>query len=135
MKHTEIKLIFSVFGDFFDPHELTEYLQVKPSSIHTKGNPIHGRNNLFYQESAWDFTVLSRSSLDVESITEEFLSIFLPKMDKIAAYTQKNSLRSKIFLVIKIQEQQTPSIYLNTNFIKFLERIKAEVDCDLFYSY
>lgn len=54
------------------------------------------------------------------------------KFSNINELTKVYSLDCKFFIVIKIENGETPALYLSKEFIKFASISEAEIDIDLY---
>lgn len=121
-----IKIIFSIFGDYFDINEFTEIVGVEPTGAHHKGEK--GKYTI-YKETAWDYEIITNNEYFDNDLSIEFIKIF-EKRKKIIEFREKNNLMIKIFVVFWIKDSLVPGLYLDKKFIAFLNALDAEVDID-----
>jgi hypothetical protein len=129
---TKIKVYFSLFGDDFPIHTVTEKMKVAPTETFTKGDLIPNRSNIIRKETSWDFGTGYQNSLDVNEQLHQIVDKLQHKTSIINEVKNAYSLDCKLFIVIKIEKGITPSLYLDKEIIKFASSIDAEIDVDLY---
>jgi hypothetical protein len=78
---TNIKLIFSIFGDYFIPEEVTNIIGIAPTSVWRMGDPIPNLNNKFFRkETCWEYTQGYIPTLFFSEISEPFVKQFGSKV-------------------------------------------------------
>jgi len=127
----KVKCELSVIGDGFDPKNLTSILEISPSSFWIKGDLIPGkmRNRL---DTCWNYTTGEMETLSVEDVIDSIIGIFSDKIDTMMSFVREQNLQVKLFLVIRIEDGLSPSLFLNPKTISFFHAINAEVDIDLY---
>jgi hypothetical protein len=130
---TKIKLIFTVYGDFFNPHEFTELLQIKPTLFGFKGDIIPNRKNIEYKQTFWEYSSEFIETLDSQDISNIMIKQFGTSINSIRDYTILNSLSVKVYVVVEIFNNQSPSLFFDKLFINMIAVIGAEIDIDLYY--
>lgn len=132
MKHkTKIRIDFSVFGESFNPNELTRLVDIIPTSTGLKGQLIPNRN-ITCKECAWDYSTGPRETLQFDDLSTQVVTLFKNKISIINDFVAQHNLSIKIFVVIEIQQKQPPSLYLDKEFLMFVNNINAEIDMDLY---
>lgn len=128
---TQMKIIFSVFGDEFNPMDFTKYVGFEPTEFWYKGDKIPNRNGILRKESSWDFTTGFVKTLFFDEIIKIFLDAFSTKIEKIKDYIEINKLDVKFFVIVEIEED-TPALFFNKLFLDTVHRLNAEIDIDLY---
>ncbi|MGH1435564.1 MAG: DUF4279 domain-containing protein [Lewinella sp.] len=121
-------LYFSFDGDQFDPKVVSHELQIEPTSVRIKGNPVPKSTSWMYRFDAGD-------SPDLESILERLVSIFESKAQEITRLKKKYDLSTRLQFVIDIDinpNVSTPYFGLNKRAIHFLKETETIVDFDLY---
>jgi hypothetical protein len=131
MTKTEIKIILSVFGEYFNPDELSSLLQVKPTETWMKGDSIDGKKE-GRKECCWEFGTKYIRTLDFEKVADVILETFYDKRNVLKSFSSENSLDIKLFVVIKIHNGESPSLFLGKQLISFLSTLDGEIDIDLY---
>ncbi|WP_438348010.1 DUF4279 domain-containing protein [Paenibacillus sp. FA6] len=129
MDKTNIKVEFSIFGDEFDPGIITDTLLITPTRTWFKGDNIRG--NLFRKETCWELATEYEESLDINDQIDEIKELIKNQEDEIVKLIRQNKLECKFDVVINIENNVKPAIYLNKEIIKFLHDLGAEIDIDL----
>ncbi|MBM7608779.1 hypothetical protein JOD29_002026 [Lysinibacillus composti] len=133
MNKTQVNVYFSLYGDEFPIKEVTEKLKVIPTKTYKKGDLIPNRSKIRYRkETSWDLGTGYQNSLDVNKQLQEILGKLQNKTLIINEIKDTYSLECKIFIVIKIENGNTPALYMDREIIKFASSIEAEIDVDLY---
>ncbi|MDQ0170096.1 DUF4279 domain-containing protein [Paenibacillus tundrae] len=130
MNKTQVKAYYSLFGDHFDPDEVTSKLAITPTSITRKGDTINAKHS--HPETSWTLSTEYEESLDVNKQLNKVMNSLKDKVDEINTTQAQNQLKSKFYIVIVMEEGYTPALYFDSNFIKFADSIHAEIDVDLY---
>lgn len=130
---TTVRTYFSLYGDYFSVHDVTENLNIIPTITYNKGDVIPNRSTVRYRKNtSWEIDTGNQESFDVN---EQLQQIILQLKDKI---TNINELKSRynmecIFVIVIIIEQgYTPGLVLEKEVIQFASAIGAEFSIDLY---
>lgn len=127
-----IKLTFTIFGDSFDPTELSASLGKNDAIYWYKGDPSLGYPSVLKKETGWEYSIEMPGIHFLEDITDVAIDRLAEKEHFIKEYINRNHLRAKFFIVVKILNKETPSLFINQKLIDFSSSIKAELDIDLY---
>lgn len=89
---TQIKIILSFYGDIFDHSELTEKINIKPTTFWTKGETLKHRKDILRKETAWEYSTDFIETLDLEQVCDLILDKFYSKKEVISNYLKTNQL-------------------------------------------
>jgi Domain of unknown function (DUF4279) len=131
MNHTTIKVYLSIFGDIFDPVALTQLIGIEPTSTGIKGQPTNSKRTI-NKETFWDLSTESIESLFLEEVNNSLLDKISGLESIIFQFMTKHNLSAKFNIVVKIIDQQSPSLYFNRAFLNCVESLAAEVDIDTY---
>jgi membrane-associated HD superfamily phosphohydrolase len=130
---TQVMVYFSLYGDEFPIDDITEKLEVIPTETYKKGDLIPNRSTARYRkETSWDLGTDYQVSLDVNNQIQQIINNLQNKSSIINEIKEAYSLECKFFIVVKIEDGNTPALYLDKNIIKFAASIEAEFDIDLY---
>lgn len=136
---TQLKLVFIVFGDIFDPNDFTKKIGISPSNTWVKGDSVtshqklkSNRVSLKRKESAWEFSIDFIETLDFGDLSKQFVNKFESKLDLIKKYVEKNNLETTLNVVVEIANGETPSLNLSKEFVSMMNHFGAEVDFDVY---
>ncbi len=121
-------LYFSFDAEYFDTKEITEKLNIEPSSIMIKKEPVP-------ISTAWKYQINAGIEMDLETYLEKLIDIFEPKIEIINNLKDKLNLTTRLQFVIDIDinpDSSTPNFGLNKRTINFLSKTETEVDFDLY---
>ena len=132
--NTQLKLIFSIFGDDFDPNELTNYIGIKPTSQWCKGDDIYTNVKISRKrkETCWEFTEGFVQTWKFEELTKKYEKLFAEKFDNIKFFVAKRNLKLKLECIVEIADERTPSLYISKSFISILNYLNADFDFDIY---
>jgi Domain of unknown function (DUF4279) len=121
-------LYFSFDAEYFDTQEITKELNIQPTSLMIKKEPVP-------KSTAWKYQINAGSEIDLEKYLEKLIDIFETKIDIINQLKDKLNLTTRIQFVIDIDinpDASTPYFGLNKRTIDFLSKTETEVDFDLY---
>lgn len=131
--HTNIKIVFSIFGSSFNPSDFTESININPTKFWIKGELIpNNKKNKKREESCWEYSIQSET-IYFEEVSEIFYSIFNDKIENINNYlTEVKNVTVKIDIVLELAEEQGVSLFFNRNFLRLVSKLDSEVDVDTY---
>lgn len=131
---TRIKLELALFGGLLNPLVFSDLIGINPTEYWNEGEEVPGnRFNLKRKETVWHYTIDYIETVDIEGITSEFSKVFSDKVDLIKNYLNKYRVEAKVYFVIEIWNEESPSVYFNKRFLNLINEINAEIDIDLYY--
>jgi hypothetical protein len=130
---TQVMVNLSFYGDDFPTGKVSEMLEITPTETYKKGDVIpHRSTNLYRKETSWNLKTDYQDSLDVNNQLKQIISKLCNKTAIINEIKNTFSIESTIFIVVKIEEGNTPAFYLGKDIIKFAANIGAEFDIDMY---
>lgn len=121
-------LYFSFDAEYFDTKMITEKLNLEPTSIMVKKEPVP-------KSTAWKYKIEAGNEIDLETPLEKLIDIFESKIEIINELKNKYNLTTRVQFVIDIDinpESSTPYFGLNRKTIDFLAKTGTEVHFDLY---
>ncbi|WP_148449870.1 DUF4279 domain-containing protein [Gorillibacterium timonense] len=131
MENTTVMVGFSIYGDEFNPQIITEKLNIQPKKYWLKGDTIPGKP-LIRNKTCWSVNTEYQESLDINDQLSEIIDLIQGKSKEIIELMRIHNLEIIISIVINIENNQKPAMYLNKQVIEFLHCINAEIDIDLY---
>ena len=132
-KKTQIKIIFSVFGDMFNPSDFTKNIGINPHEVGIKGEEI--KKGLLRKESSWEYTIGFIETVFLDDVSSIYLEKFENKAHDIRKYIDHNNLEAKIFVVAEMDDQETPALFFDRKFLNVIHQLNAVIDVDLYKMY
>ncbi|MDL2283066.1 DUF4279 domain-containing protein [Odoribacter sp. OttesenSCG-928-G04] len=137
---TQIKLILSIFGEYFSIDELTNLMKIKPTQTWTKGDIIPLPQGLCRKDNStrireytnWEFSIGFIETLDFEDVSKCFEDIFENKIIILKNYIQEKGIEAVMNIIVEVYDNQSPGIHLNSQIIKISRALNAEIDIDLY---
>jgi hypothetical protein len=126
----EGEVYFALFGDEFDPDEVTRAVGVQPTSTRRKGNPTPKR-------TAWKVSTgkIASETIDVYEMSSLVVSRLSDKADEIVAVKERLGLEAVLQVVIYLSNDEsisTPALGFDHNVIAFLNSVGASIDIDTY---
>lgn len=125
------EVYFALFGDAFDPEEVTRLVGVEPTSVAFKGSPRTRKHTV------WRFSSgkVESDLVDVYEMTSSLVAKLAPHVDKINLAQERFALESSLSVVLTIttdDSKSTPAIGLERSVVAFLAQVGAWVDVDTY---
>lgn len=126
----EGEVYFALYGDEFDPQEVTSIVGIAPSSVHRKKGRSLGR-------SMWKLSAgkLEADVIDVYDMTSALVDRLRPRGRQIIAAKQRFSMEAVLQVVLRITTDETvstPAIGFSREVIEFLSSVGASIDVDTY---
>ncbi len=121
-------LYFAFDAEFFDTNRVTQELNLEPTKVMIKKDPVP-------KSTTWKYQIDAGSDIDLEIHLERLLDIFESKVDEINGLKERLKLETRLQFVIDIDidpDASTPYFGLNKRTIDFLGRTGTTVDFDLY---
>ncbi|WP_374018198.1 DUF4279 domain-containing protein [Paenibacillus thiaminolyticus] len=128
---TNIMAEFVIVGEEFPIGEITKRLVIEPSEFYSKGDKVKNRN-IYRKETSWSISTGYEPSLDINTQLSKLIISLENKKQDLIDLKQTYKLDYKFCIVVRIEQNQSPSIYLDNNTISFANEIQAEFDIDLY---
>lgn len=122
---------FNIKGKEFDPDIITKELQIEPSDYWKKGDQIKNKS-VYRSFSCWSYRTGYEESLDVNNQLTSIINKFKDSKNKLVEMRNCQSLDYVVSIVIRIENNEKPAVYLTSDSIDFANSIKAEFDFDLY---
>lgn len=144
MKHkNEIQVYLAVYGENFNPDELTALLQVTPTHTHIKGQEAPPIKGLYqkpgtkppvYKETAWEYGSDYVKTYDSEDASRVVETALKDKVALINQFVSKHNLSILLWVVpwLAKRERPRPRIHFSPTFIKMLSDLNAAIDMDIY---
>lgn len=130
MDKTSVMVEFSILGDDFNPEEITSRLSIKPTEQYLKGSK--SRKNFERKESCWCISTGYVETLYVSELLDMLIGKLIDKKDIIQKLKKEWNLECKFFVVINIENNVKPAVYIEKEVIEFANAVGAEFDFDLY---
>jgi hypothetical protein len=121
-------LYFSFYAEYFDTEKVTAELNIIPTSVKIKKEPIP-------KFTVWKYQIDAGNKIDLECYLKKLIDILEPKIKIINRLKEKYDLTTRIQFVIDIDinpKSSTPYFGLNKRTVDFLAKTGTEVDFDLY---
>ena len=121
-------LYLSFHADTFDVEEVTRSLEIEPTSVMVKNDPVP-------KSTAWMYKIEVGDQIDLLAPLHKLIDLFEAKIDDINDLKDRLGLNTRLQFVIDIDidpNASTPNFPLNKRAIDFLSRTRTEVDFDLY---
>ncbi|MGE1126296.1 DUF4279 domain-containing protein [Bacillus wiedmannii] len=131
---------FSATGDIFPVEAITEALSIEPTRTYKKGDVVARRNNpnlvstkiIYRKETDWTLSTGYQESYDINNQLHVILKSLAGKIEQLKHLKKKYSLQFLFMIVIQVENNESPAMYLQKNIIDFASSIQAEIHFDLY---
>lgn len=131
MEKTNLMAEFIITGDDFEPNLITEVTGIQPAGHYIKGEKVENKE-IFYKETCWFISTNYQESLDINLQLNQLLSDLVPNIEKLNKLKSEYNLNFIFSFSIRIVDNQSPAIYLESDAIKAAYELNAEFDFDLY---
>ncbi|MGE6230651.1 DUF4279 domain-containing protein [Paenibacillus chitinolyticus] len=128
---TTVSAEFLIVGDTFNPNKVSSILKIKPTGYYVKGEKVTGRN-LIRKETCWFLKTECEKSLDINDQLSKIIKPLIGIKKELIELKKQMVIDYKFFIVIKIEENQVPAMYLLSEVIEFIGHIQAEFEFDVY---
>jgi hypothetical protein len=137
---TKIMAYFSAFGDEFPVEVITDVLRIEPTKTYKKGDIIERTNNPNLvstkirrrKETDWTLSTGYQESYDINNQLNTILKSLEGKTKELKQLKEKYDLEFLFMIVIQVENDEKPAMYLQKNIIDFASLIQAEIHFDLY---
>ncbi|HDR7913935.1 DUF4279 domain-containing protein [Bacillus pretiosus] len=131
---------FSITGDIFPVEVITEALSIEPTSTYKKGDVVAKRDNpnlvstkiIYRKETDWTLSTGYQESYDINNQLHVILKSLEGKTEQLKHLKKKYSLQFLFMVVIQVENNESPAMYLQKDIIDFASSIQAEIHFDLY---
>jgi len=131
MDKTKVKVNFEIWGDDFNVENASKILDIYPSKIRNKRDKST-YSNVKIKKTSWSFSTDYQESLDINEQLKFITNILNDKKQELQKIKKSYNVNYQISIVIKIENNQSPAIYLESDIIRLADEIQAEFDIDLY---
>ena len=89
-------------------------------------------SNVKIKKTSWSFGTDYQESLDINGQLIFITNILNDKKQELQKIKKSYNVNYQISIVIKIENNQSPAIYLESDIIRLADEIQAEFDVDLY---
>lgn len=137
---TKVMAYFSMVGEHFPLDEITKELSIEPTETHVKGDIIESFGGFTIADSPkmrrietdWTLSTGYQNSLDINNQLKPILKALKEKQEELNHLREKYDLTYIFSVVITIENNETPAMYLEKDIIDFASAIGAEIGFDLY---
>ncbi|MFE9077800.1 hypothetical protein COC58_13850 [Bacillus cereus] len=131
---------FSATGDIFPLEAITETLSIEPTRTYKKGDVVARRDNpnlvftknLYRKETDWTLSTGYQESYDINNQLHVILKSLEEKTEQLKQLKKKYDLEFLFMVVIQVENNESPAMYLQKEIINFASSIHAEIHFDLY---
>ncbi len=135
MESTKVMVEFVIGGDDVNPSEITQLLKINPTKIGIKEERLHPekKENI---ENFWEISSEYESSFDINNQINPIFKKISKKKEIIKELLNrpKIDIYGIFNIVIIVENELFPAIYLNTDLIKFMGETGLEIGFDIYYN-
>lgn len=130
---------FSITGDIFPVEAITDALNIEPTRTYKKSDIVARRDNpnlvstktLYRKETNWALSTGYQESYDINNQLYVILKSLEEKTEPLKQLKKKYDLEFLFMVVIQIENNESPAMYLQKDILDFASSIQAEIHFDL----
>ncbi|QDQ06744.1 DUF4279 domain-containing protein [Bacillus sp. BD59S] len=130
---------FSITGDIFPVEAITDALNIEPTRTYKKGDIVARRDNpnlvstktLYRKETNWALSTGYQESYNINNQLYVILKSLEEKTEPLKQLKKKYDLEFLFMVVIQIENNESPAMYLQKDILDFASSIQAEIHFDL----
>lgn len=130
MDKTNVMAEFIIVGDHFPIDEISNRLALEPTGYYLKGEKV--REGIERAETCWFISTGYEESLDINDQLNKLINLIEEKECDLLAMQSEYELEYKFCVVIRVEQNEKPAIYLTQEVISFTNSLKAWFDFDLY---
>ncbi|TPV41011.1 DUF4279 domain-containing protein [Bacillus dicomae] len=131
---------FSATGDIFPVEAITEALSIEPTQTYKKGDVVVRRDNpnlvstkdLYRKATDWTLSTGYQESYNINDQLHVILKSLEGKTEQLKHLKKKYDLQFLFMVVIQVENNESPAMYLQKEIIDFASFIQAEIHFDLY---
>ncbi|MBY7112262.1 DUF4279 domain-containing protein [Bacillus sp. 17RED48] len=131
---------FSATGDIFPVEAITDALSIEPTRTYKKGDVVARRDTpnlvstkiIYRKETDWTLSTGYEESYDINNQLHVILKSLERKTEQLKHLKKKYSLEFLLMIVIQVENNESPAMYLQKDIIDFASSIQAEIHFDLY---
>lgn len=131
---------FSAVGDEFPLDTVTIAFGIEPTNTHKKGDVIERSDNphlvstkiRYRKETDWTLSTGYQESYDINNQLNVILKFLEEKTEQLKYLKEKYGLEFLFMVVIQVENNESPAMYLRKDIIDFASLIQAEIHFDLY---
>ncbi|MED1610170.1 DUF4279 domain-containing protein [Bacillus paranthracis] len=131
---------FSITGDIFPVEAITDVLNIEPTRTYKKGDIVARRDNPnlvstkkpYRKETDWNLSTGYQESYDINNQLYVILKSLEEKTEPLKQLKKKYDLEFLFMVVIQIENNESPAMYLQKDILDFASSIQAEIHFDLY---
>lgn len=131
LERTNIMVEFNIYGDCFNPDEITQRLNITPTMTWKKGDLVRDKN-FSRPNSLWRIGTGYVESLDIKNQLDEILNVITDKKNSLLELKNILDIKYDVCIIINIYNNETPGLYLDAETISIINSIGASIDFDLY---
>jgi len=121
---------FTLYGDNFNPDDLTKFIGVQPTSTKVKGSPTP-------KKSMWEYSTdkIENDIIDIYEMSSFVVSQLSPYTNNIRKAIEAFNLEATLSVALWLtsdEAKSTPAIGFDSNVISFLHEVGATIDVDTY---
>lgn len=131
MERTHVRAEFCIYGDSFDPSDVTERLGIQPETTHLKGDSIR-MTPLKRKETSWEIGTEYEETFDINDVLIKVVTPLQGKEDILKQIRELYDVTLQFMIVICVRKDQLPGMYLPRETVEFAGTIGAVVAFDVY---
>ncbi|MDC7971342.1 MULTISPECIES: DUF4279 domain-containing protein [Bacillus] len=131
---------FNVTGDIFPVEAISDALNIEPTKTYKKGDVVERRDNpnlvstknLYRKGTDWTLSTGYQESYDINDQLHVIVKSLGEKTEQLKQLKKKYDLHFLLMVIIQVENNESPAMYLQKEIINFASSIQAEIHFDLY---
>ncbi|MGE7918300.1 DUF4279 domain-containing protein [Viridibacillus sp. NPDC093762] len=132
MRKTNIRVTFSIYGEKMSLTDITDKLNLEPDEYYKKNDPIKTNPVIKKKEDCWCLDKGAQETLNLNEPLNELLELIREKDNELIEIKRLYNANVKFDIVIIIEDEELPAVYLEQEIIQFAGKICADIDFDMY---
>lgn len=131
---------FNVTGDIFPVEAISDALNIEPTKTYKKGDVVErcdnpnlvSTKNLYRKGTDWTLSTGYQESYDINDQLHVIVKSLGEKTEQLKQLKKKYDLHFLLMVIIQVENNESPAMYLQKEIINFASSIQAEIHFDLY---
>lgn len=130
MQTPMVSIDFTIFGDSFDPQEITTRLGIIPTKCDERHRGYDPETRAFVYDSYWRLEE-QQHTWTVEDCLKPLMEKLAPRKEQIIEIEKHLEASVRLNVAITLNGTNGPGMFLDSETLRFLADVNASIDVDI----
>ena len=131
-KTPSIRIKLSIYGNGFDPDEITKATKIIPTTVWRKGDQVNSIT--VHKEDSWHYSTEEIETYEDDDLWEDIFKLFNPVRNIFKSFKEQYNLTMTFYVIVDMPHPETPSLCLDNKILNLLSSMGAHVSYDLYFT-